>query len=170
MYSILHWIWPWVVPYGTVVFCVFLTMQLLMSTKPGLQNLQLWAADRDEKRKKHKKHHISWITSHSFRSDVLPRTLLWVQLQLHCWATVHTRTGSQMTACGCRRSCYRERASSRGRHHWRTFPPVKEKETLVKLTVKISEKQCSVWQYINFTLFQSSFWLDMIKNPPSSIK
>lgn len=123
-----------------------------------------------KREKKHKKHHISWITSHSFRSDVLPRTLLWVQLQLHCWATVHTRTGSQMTACGCRRSCYRERASSRGRHHWRTFPPVKEKETLVKLTVKISEKQCSVWQYINFTLFQSSFWLDMIKNPPSSIK
>lgn len=40
------------------VYCVLqlcflrtLTMQLLMSTKPGLQNLRLWAADTCEKRK-----------------------------------------------------------------------------------------------------------------------
>ena len=129
-----------------------LTMQRLTSTKPGLQNLQLWAANTDEKQKNMNVistrlyaylnppvslYALNWVHYHlvyyfdllclvlsSVEVLFLPQTLLWVQLQLHYWAPVHTQTGSQTTACGCRRSCCRERASSRDRHHWRTFPPV----------------------------------------------
>lgn len=116
-----------------------LTTQLLMSTKPRLQNLQLWAADTDEKRKVHESYlnpsasiyqtlsllfqHIIikafiliYYVSTVLNFMILPQTL-WVQLQFHCWAPVHTQTGSRMTACGCRRSCCRERTSSMDRHH-----------------------------------------------------
>ena len=76
------------------------------------------------------------------------KTLLWVQLQLHCWAAAHTQTGSQMTACGCRRSCCRERASSRGPPHWRTSPPEGGQETLVMFCVEIRVKMWLVWKWI----------------------
>lgn len=128
-----------------------------MSTKPRLQNLQLWAADTDEKRKVHESYlnpsvsiyqtlsllfqHIIikafiliYYVSPVLNFMILPQTL-WVQLQFHCWEPVHTQTGSRMTACGCRRSCCRERTSSMDRHHWRTFPPALNNK--LKLSVKI---------------------------------
>lgn len=61
--------------------------------------------------------HLWRLFQSSSKFMFLPQTLLWVQLQIHCWASVHTQTGSQMTACVCRRNCCRGRTSMWGRRH-----------------------------------------------------